>query len=288
MNQVQLQTLLAIIDEGSFELAALRLGLSASAVSQRIKALEKSLGRVLIRRSTPVEPTEAGEVILQYARQMQLLQSQTQAKLRGKLHNIALSVVVNADSLATWFQPVLAQIAKHQDMTVTLHIEDESHSLTLLRRGDVMGAVTREEKAVSGCEVVPLGSMVYYPVAHPDLLERYTVSGKVDWQQLPVLRFSRHDSLQEKSLEARIGAGLKPQRVSQIPSAEAFFEAARVGLGWAMLPENQALPLIQSGELVQLGDKLEQVPLYWQRWQLESRALELLSLAVVEAAQKLR
>ena len=40
MNSVHLETLLAIVDEGSFEYAATVLGITPSAVSQRIKSLK--------------------------------------------------------------------------------------------------------------------------------------------------------------------------------------------------------------------------------------------------------
>ena len=40
MNPLHTETLLAIVDEGSFEAAATVLGITPSAVSQRIKALE--------------------------------------------------------------------------------------------------------------------------------------------------------------------------------------------------------------------------------------------------------
>ena len=60
MNPLHLESLLAIVDEGSFEHAAHSLGITPSAVSQRIKALERDTGRVLVRRSTPATATEAG------------------------------------------------------------------------------------------------------------------------------------------------------------------------------------------------------------------------------------
>lgn len=144
MNPIHLQTLLTIVDEGSFEDAAYVLGISPSAVSQRIKALEKTVGRLLLRRGTPVSATEAGEVLMQAARRMALLQAETMANLKERIATIPLSVAINADSLATWFPPVLARVASWDAVTLTLRIEDESHSLNLLRRGDVLGAVTRD------------------------------------------------------------------------------------------------------------------------------------------------
>ena len=85
MNPVHLETLLAIVDEGSFDVAAAVLGISPSAVSQRIKALESSTGRVLLRRATPVTATEAGEILVQSARRMALVQAETDARLGHRL-----------------------------------------------------------------------------------------------------------------------------------------------------------------------------------------------------------
>lgn len=287
MNPIHLQTLMTIVSEGSFEDAALVLGISPSAVSQRIKALEKDAGRVLLRRSTPVTATPAGEVLVQSARRMALLQAETEAQLRGRISRIPLSLVVNADSLSTWFRPVLARAARWET-TLQLHIEDESHSLSLLRRGDVLGAVTREEHPVAGCDSVYLGQMRYYSVASPKLLDSYTKDGEVDWAAMPVLRFGPRDGLQDEDLKGRVEEPVYQRHVNIVPSAEAFMEAARVGLGWALLPEQQAVQLLEGGEVVRLDDAVIHVPLYWQRWRLESPSLEKLTDAVVEAASDLK
>ena len=65
--------LVAIADLGTFEAAARHLHVTPSAISQRIRALEAAAGQVLVRRSTPCEPTAAGERLLAVARQTQLL-----------------------------------------------------------------------------------------------------------------------------------------------------------------------------------------------------------------------
>lgn len=288
MNPLHLQTLLAIIDEGSFEMAAAVLGISPSAVSQRIKALEKETGRVLIRRTSPAGATEAGEVIVQAARRMALLQAETDVQLRGALERVPLSVAVNADSLATWFRPVLADVAAFGNATLRLRIEDEAHTLALLRRGDVLGAITREATPVSGCETLPLGVMRYRAVATPELRDAHLHDGRLDWVRMPALRFGPHDALQDSDLEGRLDPGIRRRRaVSQIPSSEGFLEAARVGLGWALVPELQAASLLADAHLVPLDDHVLEVALYWQRWRLESDLLERLTAAVAEAARVL-
>ena len=288
MNPVHLETLLAIVDEGSFEVAAAVLGVSPSAVSQRIRALEKQTGRVLVRRTSPAAATEAGEVLVQAARRMALLQAETDSRLRGRLERVPLSVAVNADSLATWFRPVLAEVADFGSATLRLRIEDEAHTLALLRRGDVLGAITREAAPVSGCDSMPLGVMRYRAVATPRLRDAYTRDGGVDWAGMPALRFGPNDALQDSDLEGRLDPSVRRHRaVSQIPSSEGFLEATRVGLGWSLVPELQAGELIASGELVLLDDTVVTVPLYWQRWRLESDLLERLTAGVAAAAGEL-
>ena len=64
MHPDQLAALEAVADTGAFEAAARRLAVSTSAVSQRIRALESALGRVLVRRGSPSTPTPDGEVVL--------------------------------------------------------------------------------------------------------------------------------------------------------------------------------------------------------------------------------
>ncbi|WP_151549024.1 MULTISPECIES: LysR family transcriptional regulator ArgP [Corynebacterium] len=290
MDNVKLNTLLAVVDEGSFEAAASRLGISPSAVSQRIKALENTIGRVLLKRANPVRATEAGEILVQAGRRMALLQAETNAQLRGRLGRVPLAIAINADSLSTWFRPVLADVASWNSASLRLRIEDESHSRNLLRRGDVLGAVTREAEAVSGCESHYLGVMRYRAAAHPRLLDTYTrPDGSLDWASMPALRYGPNDELQEHDLLGRLRSGEdgRHRSVSWIPSSEDFVYAARVGLGWGLLPETQLRPLLDSGDVVLLDDSVEEVHLYWQHWRLESPILGALSDAVLDAATAL-
>ena len=263
VNLQHLDTLLALVDAGSFEAAARDLGITTSAVIQRVKTMEKSAGRVLVRRTSAVGVTEAGAVLVQAARRMALVQAEANAQLKGRLERIPLAIAVNADSLATWFRRVFASAATWPDVALRMQLEDEARTQALLRRGDVLGAVTREARPISGCEVTALGRLDYFPVASPSLRARYTNHEGIDWAHLPVLRFGPNDVLQDTDLEGRLPAHVRRRRrASHIPSSEAFVEAARAGLGWALLPGPQARPLLESGELVQLDAGVIAVDLY--------------------------
>ena len=71
MDTKQLRTFVAIIELASFTRAARRLSLSQSAISQQISTLERQLGVKLIDRTgAGARPTAAGDILLQYARQI--------------------------------------------------------------------------------------------------------------------------------------------------------------------------------------------------------------------------
>src|SRR5215207_10130435 len=94
----QLEALVAIADHGSFEAAARALHVTASAVSQRIRALETMAGRVLVSRTTPCRPTEAGSSCVRLGRQTALLYAEARLEVDDADHVVGLPVAVNADS----------------------------------------------------------------------------------------------------------------------------------------------------------------------------------------------
>jgi len=67
LDPVALRTLTTAVRVGPFESAARELHVTPSAVSERIKALETRVGRVLVHRVKPLEATEAGHVLVRLA-----------------------------------------------------------------------------------------------------------------------------------------------------------------------------------------------------------------------------
>lgn len=276
----QLATLVAIADHGTFEAAARHLHVTPSAVSQRIRALESRLGRVVVQRTTPCRPTADGEVLLRLARQVQLLHDELDEVLaHGRSTTVDLPVAVNADSLATWFRGVLAAVAGWEDVALRLQVEDQAFSAGLLRSGEVLAAVTSEPSAVQGCSVERLGALRYVPAATAELAARWRRGRGPDWASMPMVVFNEKDALQHDVLAAR-GVGAPPV-VHRVPTSADFAEAVRLGLGWGMIPA----PQLGAG-LVPLGARLHvDVDLHWQRWRLDSPVLDRLTDAVRRAAR---
>lgn len=285
----QVRTLLAVVDEGTFDAAAAALHVTPSAVSQRVKALEQRTGRVLLLRTKPVRPTESGEVLVRLARQVARLERDAHAELglRGAGEPTRVSVAVNADSLATWFLGALTRLPPGARLCFELRREDEAHTAALLREGTVMAAVTSSPEPVPGCSVRHLGRMRYLPVARPEFAATY-LTGPLDevLPEAPVVVFDRRDDFQDgfvrRLTRGRAEAGA---RRHYVPTSEGFAEAVASGLGWGMVPECQAGPLLRAGRLRVLAPGHEvDTPLYWQQWKLDSPALAAVTHAVTEAA----
>ncbi|MFE2874471.1 LysR family transcriptional regulator ArgP [Streptomyces roseus] len=292
----QVRTLLAVVDEGTFDAAAAALHVTPSAVSQRVKALEQRTGRVLLMRTKPVRATESGQVVVRFARQLARLERDARAELGMAQDSggpVRLPIAVNADSLATWFLPALTRVPQDPPVFFELHREDEGHTTALLREGQVMAAVTSSPEPVAGCTVRRLGLARYLPVAGPGFVDRY-LAGDLEQglREAPVIVFDRRDELQDGFVRALTGdqdAGAGPLR-HHVPTSEGFRDAVAAGLGWGLVPESQAEPLVREGKLDLLMPRRPlDVPLYWQQWKLDSPALSRVAEVVAaEAAGALR
>jgi LysR family transcriptional regulator, chromosome initiation inhibitor len=291
VNSDHLRALAAAVDEGTFDAAADSLRISGSAFSQRIRALEKQVGQVLLARTVPVRATDAGEHMLRLARQVLALEDEALGSLGvGRHGRTALPVAVNADSLDTWFLGVLRRAATWDDVVLNLHTEDQAHTATLLRAGTVMAAVTAVPEPVAGCVEIPLGTMRYHPVATRFLTDLHRrEDGSPDLTTMPAVDYGVRDMLQHQVL-ARAGLGTPPHHL--IPSVTAYYRAVTGGLGWGMIPQSQMPDGVLEGthpELVTIPDLGDMdVPLYWQRWNSGPDALDRLTEAVLASAADIR
>ncbi len=286
----QVRTLLAAVDEGTFDAAARLLHVTPSAVSQRIKALEHRIGRVLLLRTRPIRLTESGEVVVRFARQLAQLEHDAGVELglpeTGRPTRMPLAV--SADATDVWLMPAMARAVARVPINLELIREDEGHTIELLHQGLVMAAVSSVAQPVQGCTVRSLGRMRYYAMANREFHERWLAGHRLVERlpQVPVVEFDHKDVVQDNLLRA-IGATRCADAVRHyVPSTEAFRQAVISGLGWGAIPEEQAEADRAAGRLVDLtrGTPLD-VPLYWHQWKLDSPALAVLAECVLDAAR---
>ncbi|WOC11990.1 ArgP/LysG family DNA-binding transcriptional regulator [Gordonia sp. MP11Mi] len=291
-----LMTLTAVLREGTFEAAAASLHVTPSAVSQRIKALEHSVGRILVRRVKPVTATPDGEILARLGEQWSLLVAEAQGELTGIAHEpdldrrrlprVSIQIACNADSLATWFLPVIAEFHDAHPVDIDLHRDDESVTTALLRAGDVVGVVTSDPVVVRGCETVELGSLRYFPVATSAFIEHWLPDGARarDMRYAPMVMFDHNDHLQLKALNHLVSEPISPP-VTYIPAAAEYRRAIQAGIGWGAVPEVEIADTHIGAGLVPLSRKPLDIPLYWQYWKLRSPLVTALTDIVVAHAR---
>jgi len=287
-----LAALAAVIREGGFERAAATLGVTPSAVSQRIRALEERVGATLVVRSQPPVATEAGARLCAHVERVRLLEGELAVDLPGLQSSsegpTVLRVAVNADSLGSWFMPAAARFSEATGALLHLVLDDEEHTAARLRSGEVLAAVTADPVPVPGCRIRPLGSMRYIACASPGFCARYFPQGVglAALQRAPVLQFDPRDGLQARWTRQVFDAALAAP-THQVPSTQGFLDACLAGLGWALNPLPLAAEPLAQGRLVDLvpGRPLD-VPLHWQNARLGARLLDALTKEVALEARR--
>ncbi|OCX67238.1 transcriptional regulator ArgP [Thioclava sp. SK-1] len=253
-----LSALKAVLDLGSFEAASDALNVTPSAVSQRIKGLEDRMGAVLVIRGQPCTGTALGARLAQHAAQVTLME----AELLPAGAPPVLRIAVNADSLATWVMPALAQI---KDRRFDLVIADQDVSAQWLRRGTVLGAITSTPTPVPGCDVMPLGALRYIACCTPEFYAQHFAQGVTAsaLAQAPSLMFDATDRLQAAWAAQNYGL-VTALNTHRIASTHAFIDATMLGMGWALNPEVMVGQHLREGRLTALDRTSFDTPLYWQ------------------------
>lgn len=268
----QLQAFAIVIEVQNFDKAARRLHITQSAVSQRVKQLEESLGKLLIIRSQPLRPTPAGQQLLRHYRQINLLQSELLESLDDAHAEgfTKLAIGLNADTLATWFMEAIDPLLKESKLLLELRVDDQDQTHRFLRQGEVIGCISASDQPIQGSSCTALGNICYRALATAEFLQHY-FPNKVDsdgLKQAPAVEFSQNDELQDRYLEAFFNiSGDYPRH--RVPSSQAFFDLIVRGHAWGMVPDQQSQLLLNQGQLQELspGDNLK-VQLYWHSWNM--------------------
>lgn len=282
-----LATLAAILRTGSFEAAAHELGVTQSAVSQRLKALEERVGTLLVYRAQPCTGTDIGNRLAAHAEHVAAMDQQIAGQLRDLAPNkgARLRIAVNADSLATWF---LGPLASVDGQFFDLILDDQAFSSDLLRKGEVAAAVTAQDDTIVGCDSRYLGKLRYLATASPAFCATHLPDGATPeaLAAAPMLRFNTKDDLQLAWLRQYVGPDIYPPFHS-LASSQGFVDASLLGMGWGMNPEIMVREHIKAGRLVEiLPNSGYDTPLYWQTSRLLGPALAKLTKAICHTASK--
>lgn len=236
MNLRALETLVAIAEAGSFAAAAERIGVTQSAISMQMKALEAELGVALFDRSRrPPTLNEAGRRILDGAREMTRLGEALRATAAGARarQRFRLGVIPTA---ATGIVPdALAALARRAP---DLRIRIESGLSADLARRVVQGGldaavVTETARLERGLSVRTIAEEPLVVVAPADAADG---DARRLLRSRPFVRFNRRTGVGRV-----IDAAIRAQRIAvseamELDSIEAILAMVGRGLGVAVVP----------------------------------------------------
>ena len=294
LDHAAVAAMAAVVREGSFEGAARALGVTPSAVSQRVKQLDERVGSVLIVRGHPCTATAVGRKLCRHAEAIAMLEQELSRSLRGsssadeEIERATLRVAVNADSLDTWFVNALAPFAAAEGALLDVALDDQEYTIEWLRTGQVLAAVTAESRAVQGCTSVPLGSLTYVAVASPAFVQRWFARGVTpeSLAAAPALTFNQKDELQRAWVRRYFRRDLRLP-THWLPSSQSTAYGGAAGMGWGVNCLPFVEPQLRSGALQEIlpGRRLS-VPIYWQYTRLPVPMLARLTDAVIAAARQ--
>ena len=263
LDYAALAALAEVARAGAFDAAARALGVTPSAVSQRVRELEQRMGATLVARGRPCALTALGARLVRHAEEVALLERRLAADLPAPGAPARLTLAVNADSLATWLPEALAQV---EGMLFDLRVDDQDDTAERLRAGDVSGAIASDAAPIQGCDCLGLGRLRYVAAASPEFVARWFPQGptRAALAEAPMLVYDRKDRLQLRWAQAELGQEPPRAPAHFVPSTHGFLGAARAGLGWGLQPLALAAPDIAAGRLTALSARPLDVPLYWR------------------------
>lgn len=148
MREAHLRDFIAVIESGSVRSAATRLGISQSAVSKNLTAMERQYGLpLLVRSAHGVAPTEAGLLLLRRARvvERELARAAEEIKALTGRNSALVTVGISTTAEALLLAPsLLAFRRRHPDAMVTVEGGPPTTTLYALREGRIDFAIGPE------------------------------------------------------------------------------------------------------------------------------------------------
>ncbi|SEC47608.1 transcriptional regulator, LysR family [Rhizobiales bacterium GAS188] len=257
-NMSDLTAFLAVARERSFTRAAAKLGVSQSALSQTVRALETRLGvRLLTRTTRSIAPTEAGERLLRTAaprfEEIEAELASLSALREKPAGTVRISATENAAAAVLW--PALQRVLpNYPDIKVEIVID---YGLTDIVAERIDAGVRPGETLAQGMIAVPIGpDMRMAVVGSPSYFEarlRPRTPQELTGHNCINLRLPTHGNLYAWEFE-KGGRELKVRVEGQlvVNAASLILTSALASFGLAYLPEDTVKPYFKDRRLIRV------------------------------------
>lgn len=252
----EMEAFVHVVDHGGFTEAARRLGLSKSAVSKHVSALEDQLAVRLLNRTTRrVSPTEVGlayydraRVVLAEARDADSMVTAMQAIPKGALH-ISAPVSFGVSQVA----PVVAAfLLRYPEVEVQMVLEDRFVDLiadgydVAIRIGALADSSLRARKLAETRSVLAASRSYLAAAGTPRVVDDLNDHQLLHYSHLSTGNFWRMRASSGEERQVRVGGRLT------VNNGEALMRAAEAGLGIAMISDFMLGSALEEGRLVEV------------------------------------
>jgi DNA-binding transcriptional LysR family regulator len=245
----------AVVEHGGFSAASRALHVPKSRLSKRVSQLEEGLGVRLLQRTTrKFVVTEAGErfyehcrAMLEEARAAQEAVDELRAEPRGVVR-VSCPVALCQTVMAFLLPDFLAKYPK-----VQVRLLSNDRRVDLINEGYDLAIRVRSSLDTDAMLVArTFGQSSVLPVASPALLEAHGRPRRPeDLASMPALSLQEHEGSQAWTLTGPDGERTRVEIRPRVVCGDfaVLLEAARRGVGVALLPEFVCAPAVARGEL---------------------------------------
>jgi DNA-binding transcriptional LysR family regulator len=253
---LRLQTFRVLSETLHFRHAAERLGITQSAVSQQIAALEKDLGAPLFERiGRRVYLTAAGRVLAEEAVKVLATVSRARDAVGAVSKGDAGRLRVGASTTPGIY--LLPEVLGR--FRADFPLVEVSYAIANSTRIEALVAANEFDLGVCGFRPThaelfetQLGEDRVVPVAAPALAAGGRRLRPDDLARLPMVCRERGSATRATVDQALASLGVRPAPAFELPSPEAVVRAAEAGLGYAFVSERAAREAIETGRVVEL------------------------------------
>lgn len=251
-----IRAFLGVVEHGSFAEAARQAGLSRSQVNKAVIALEEELGvQLLVRTTRKVSPTSSGEAFYAHAARILADLEVAERAVREDTEEPRGTLRLNAPMSfgALHLGPALADFMKaYPDLKVELSLNDRF--VDVVEEGYDATLRIAELREDSALIEHPITLVRRYLVASPDFIKSHGPIERAE--QLKSLPCLHYGALGRGHVWRLLDDGkaitVDVNGVMSANNGEVLAEAAKAGLGIAMLPTFIVGPAMQSGALVRV------------------------------------
>ena len=253
MDLAELKTILTVASEHSFSRAAARLHRTQPAVSQAVRRLEEELNeRLFDRTAKGGRLTEAGRILLNYARRLTELRDEAASAVRELQDFRRGRVAIGANEAAVHaLLPIVSRFRdEHPDAQVEVRRVPARQVAAEVLNGALDFGVLTFQPRERGLHSVTIGADELVLLTSPDhpLADRKEISME-EFGRQTVIAHNDPSPARERVLRISEQRHAPINIQMSFPSLDGIKRAVEMGLGVALLPRRCALTEIARGQL---------------------------------------